>query len=59
MDDTFIGKKIHQYKIIRRLGTGGLGEVYEATDTKLERLVALKCLSPSSLSPADERVSCA
>ena len=56
MDDTFIGKKIHQYKIIRRLGTGGLGEVYEATDTKLERLVALKCLSPSSLSPADERV---
>src|SRR5215213_40648 len=43
---SFIGKSIGNYKVISRLGKGGMGEVYLAEDTKLGRKVALKFLSP-------------
>ncbi|MBK8466413.1 MAG: serine/threonine-protein kinase [Chloracidobacterium sp.] len=48
------GKEISHYKIIRLLGTGGMGEVYLAEDTKLRRKVALKLL-PQEFSTDSER----
>ena len=46
---SLIGKKLGHYQIISQLGTGGMGEVYLARDTRLNRPVAVKTL-PVSLS---------
>ncbi|HZE72926.1 MAG TPA: serine/threonine-protein kinase [Pyrinomonadaceae bacterium] len=38
------GSKLDRYQILSKIGVGGMGEVYLAQDTKLERKVALKIL---------------
>ena len=44
--DSVLGQTIGHYKIISRVGAGGMGEVYLAQDTKLDRKVALKTMPP-------------
>ena len=41
-----IGKQIQQFKVVSKIGEGGMGEVFLAEDTKLKRKVALKFLPP-------------
>jgi serine/threonine protein kinase/tetratricopeptide (TPR) repeat protein len=53
---TVIGKQLGHYLLLERLGSGGMGEVYVAQDTKLDRRVALKLPRPDVTASIDRLV---
>ncbi|MCX7704353.1 MAG: serine/threonine protein kinase, partial [Planctomycetota bacterium] len=47
IDERFIGKRIGSYEILERIGKGGMGAVYRARHITLNRIVAIKIMSPA------------
>jgi Tol biopolymer transport system component len=52
-EQSLVGRKLGSYKVLSLLGAGGMGEVYQARDTRLDRIVAIKVL-PAHLSDRAE-----
>jgi serine/threonine-protein kinase len=47
-DPVEVGRKLPQFEILRMLGRGGMGVVYQACQKQLDRMVAIKILPPVS-----------
>jgi serine/threonine protein kinase len=56
MEELAVNPVISHYRILSKLGAGGMGEVYRASDTKLNRMVAIKIL-PEAFAQDEERVA--
>ncbi len=44
--ESFVGQTVSHYAFLEKLGSGGMGEIYKARDSRLNRIVAVKVLAP-------------
>ncbi len=51
-----VGSRLGPYSVTAKIGEGGMGQVYQATDTKLKRQVALKILPEAFAADPDRLV---
>src|SRR5882762_8898912 len=50
-----VGRTVLHYQFLEKLGAGGMGEIYKAQDTRLNRFVAIKVLSTASAGDPERR----
>ena len=50
-----VGKIVHHYQFLEKLGAGGMGEIWKAQDTRLNRMVAVKILTDASAGDPERR----
>jgi len=50
-----VGKTVHHYQFLEKLGAGGMGEIWKAQDTRLNRFVAVKILTDASAGDPERR----
>jgi len=50
-----VGKQVQQYTFLEKLGAGGMGDIYRAQDTRLNRFVAIKVLTGSTSGDPERR----
>jgi hypothetical protein len=50
-----VGKIVHHYQFVEKLGAGGMGEIWKAQDTRLNRTVAVKILTSASAGDPERR----
>jgi len=52
---TLVGHELSHFQVIEKLGEGGMGSVYKARDTRLDRNVAIKVLPPDKMADSERR----
>ena len=50
-----VGKTVHHYQFLEKLGAGGMGEIWKAQDTRLNRIVAVKILTDANAGDPERR----
>src|SRR5271154_6158781 len=53
--ESFVGQTVSHYAFLERLGGGGMGEIYTARDSRLNRIVAVKVLAPGRTRDPERR----